>query len=600
MRVPRTRRARLATAAVALAVLATPGAGSGGPGGRPDDEGPWRAGRALPIAVAGGRARFAVPTAGEGSKTLVIVSALARGAGPFPIRLSARPATSSRPPRPADDGPARAPDLAAPAVEPVPEPAVGPPAAERTFHLLVRDGDPASAGNYTAVAARLRAVGRRVQVYVDDRDAGRVGADVLRELISTFDGSVFPAAAATIGQARDVDGDGRFTVLLTGWLARLGGGRLAVDGFVRAADLDPDLSPPFGNRCDMMYLGADLRPGPHLRTVVAHEYTHAVTLSRKARAGIDEEGWLDEALAHLVEDRHGFSRSNIDYRISAFLSAPERYRLVVPDYYAADLFRSHGNRGSTYLFLRWCADRFGPALVPALIGSPRRGVANLEAATGRSFAHLYRQWTVALALGDADPGPSDGWVLAGPRTAAVSPGGRDNCWSAAGTTSHFAVVSGSPLGAVEVEVAGPPAAQLQVTAIPLPADAPRVELAVRVLPGEDSDLHIRALARERDGAAVRLSALAWEPLVPAADPRASGPRRGALDGGALAAAFGSADLPARGRLASSPIRLAGVRRGDGPLIVKLVGTDARGRRVAAWAEVDPGPEPVAGDDPEGP
>ena len=78
-----------------------------------------------------------------------------------------------------------------------------------------------------------------------------------------------------------------------------------------------------------------LRPGPHLRTVVAHEYTHAVTFSRKALAdpargavGPEEEGWLDEALAHLGEDLHGFSRSNIDYRISAFLSNPERYRMA--------------------------------------------------------------------------------------------------------------------------------------------------------------------------------------------------------------------------------------------------------------------------------
>ena len=118
--------------------------------------------------------------------------------------------------------------------------------------------------------------------------------------------------------------------------------------------------------------------------------------SGRPRPHLEEEGWLDEALAHLVEDLHGFSRSNLDYRISAFLSQPVRYRLVVEDYYAADLFRSHGNRGGTYLFLRWCADRFGPALLPALIRSELRGTENLEAATGVAFAELYRQWTVAL------------------------------------------------------------------------------------------------------------------------------------------------------------------------------------------------------------
>ncbi len=280
----------------------------------------------------------------------------------------------------------RAPRLRTSPLPPVPETAVGLPPRERTFHLLVRDGDVASASNYEPVTGELKAVGYRVQVYVDREDLGSVGPELLRDLVTTFDDNVFPTAARTFGQARDVDGDGRFTVLLSSRLTRLAGGKHAVDGFVRGADLDTRCAPPFGNRCDMMYLSTALTPGPYLRTLLAHEYTHAVTFSAKVlngtRPGREEEGWLDEALAHLAEDVHGFSRANLDYRVSAFLSRPERYRLVVEDYYAADLFRSHGNRGGTYLFLRWCADRFGPGLLPALIRAPERGTANVEAATG--------------------------------------------------------------------------------------------------------------------------------------------------------------------------------------------------------------------------
>ncbi len=311
---------------------------------------------------------------------------------------------------------------------------------------MIADGDALSASNYLAVEGRLRAVGHRVQVYVDARDGEAVGPEVLRDLVETFDDRVFPVASTTYGTARDVDGDGRFTVLMSSWLEGLSGGRYAVDGFVRGADLDPNLSSPFSNRCDMMYLNAALKAGPHLRTVLAHEYTHAAIYTAKTfagpggeRLGGDEEGWLDEGLAHLAEDLHGFSRTNLDYRVSAFLSRPERYRLVVEDYYAADLFRSHGNRGGTYLFLRWCADRFGPGLLPALVRSPTRGMANLEAATGVPFAELYRQWSVALFLSGLEPGraaaadgfcsldvrgPFDDWELAGPRAARVAPGGR--------------------------------------------------------------------------------------------------------------------------------------------------------------------------------
>ena len=441
---------------------------------------------------------------------------------------------------------------------------------------MVRDGDVASASNYQAVRGDLRAVGQRVQVYVDAEDHARVGEDVLRDLVDTFDDRVFPTAASKFGWARDVDSDGRFTVLMSCWLTRLAGGRHAVDGYVRGADFDATLAPPFGNRCDMMYLSTALEPGPHLRTVLAHEYTHAVTISVKAfsvaaggsvggsgwllRPHLEEEGWLDEVLAHLVEDRHGFSRSNLDYRVSAFLSQPVRYRLVVEDYYAADLFRSHGNRGGTYLFLRWCADRFGPALLPALIRSELRGTENLEAATGVSFAELYRQWSVALFLSGLDPGASavgaggrwpgpyrsldirgrlDGWELAGPRPVEVAPGGAAARWSATGTSTQFVVVEAPaggdvPAVAVAVAVSGPPEADLQVTAVPLPAGLARIDLEAKAVAGPDGSRRLHALLRERQGVGVQLTALAWEPLIPAANPHSARFRRGALDAAGIA------------------------------------------------------------------
>ena len=79
--------------------------------------------------------------------------------------------------------------------------------------------------------------------------------------------------------------------------------------------------------------------------------TSAARRSRPTRPASRRKAGSTKASHTLVEDALGFSRSNIDYRVVAFLANPERYRLVVDDYYAADLFRSHGNRGATYLFL---------------------------------------------------------------------------------------------------------------------------------------------------------------------------------------------------------------------------------------------------------
>ena len=57
----------------------------------------------------------------------------------------------------------------------------------------------------------------------------------------------------------------------------------------------------------MMYLNVDLRPGPHLRTLLVHEYTHAVVFSEHLFGGYpsegparEEESWLNEGLAHLA------------------------------------------------------------------------------------------------------------------------------------------------------------------------------------------------------------------------------------------------------------------------------------------------------------
>jgi hypothetical protein len=58
----------------------------------------------------------------------------------------------------------------------------------------------------------------------------------------------------------------------------------------------------------------------------------------------------------------------------------------------------------------------------------------------------------------------------------------------------------------------------------------------------------------------------------------------------IASAFGTSALPAGGGLRSRAIRLPGVRGGDGPMVFKAVGVDARGRRIAAWADVSPRPK----------
>ena len=95
--------------------------------------------------------------------------------------------------------------------------------------------------------------------------------------------------------------------------------------------------------------------------------------------------------------------------------------------------------------------------------------------------------------------------------------------------------------------------------------------------------------KEQNGVPVRLSALSWEPVTPSANPHAAGFRCGRLDMLGIAAAFGSSALKAVGELRSRPIPIPGASPSDGLLAIKVIGTDKKGRRIAAWAEIDAEP-----------
>jgi hypothetical protein len=120
---------------------------------------------------------------------------------------------------------------------PTPARAPGEPPRERIFHLFLGDHDFHDRRAYTPVRAQLRAAGKYCQVYVDTSfgDAQAVQATV-DDAVRTFDREVYPRACERLGECRDVDGDGRFTILFTPLLSRMQQGKVALDGFVRGSD----------------------------------------------------------------------------------------------------------------------------------------------------------------------------------------------------------------------------------------------------------------------------------------------------------------------------------------------------------------------------
>jgi hypothetical protein len=481
-------------------------------------------------------------------------------------------------------------------------PAKDPP-RQKTFHLFVKDGDVNNPAGYAAVPAVLAGVGQHCQVYVDASHKDLAGLEpTIADLIRTFDTEVRPRG---LGHVLDVDRDGRYTILMSGWLSKLQNGRTKLSGFVRGSDYCRDLQPPLGNCCDMMYLSTELKPGPFLHTLVAHEYTHSVVFCEHVFSDYlpagprqDEDSWLNEALSHLVEDQHGYCWDNLDYRVSAYLNDPEHYALVVADYYGRKIWRDPGTRGCTYLFLRWCVDRFGPELLTRLVRSNLSGVDNLEVATQTRFEELFRQWSAALALSGmavacegVSPlerlnlrGNLGTRLLCGPRQHTVMlDGGQEELTLAA--TSVATVLLHSPAAAhARITVTAPPEAELQVSLVRLPRHLPRLSLACSARPNGDICLSLTA-----HEAAVSVEEVAWEKRVTSEQTgddtsfRCDEPK-----GASVRRWFGETRLAAGQARQSITIRLPeGTRPED--VVFKVVAVDDAGHHLGAWGLVDAAP-----------
>lgn len=436
---------------------------------------------------------------GNSDRYLLIIGSLGASEVEFPISLTAHPITAVANQPIERIAPLTVRPITAPAA-PLPLTCTTPlqnVRESRDFSIHVTDGALDDPRSYQKICARLIAEGRHVRVYLDDdQTEGELYPGVAAELIHLFDDEVYPTSLQHCGDYCDVDGDGKFAILLSHWLGKLQGGETSVGGFVRGSDFRKTIAPPFGNQADVLYLNSNIAAGPRLKTLLAHEYTHAVLFSARRRLAdsmaidTDEEDWLNEALAHVAENMHSSDWSNLDHRIDAFLQNPAECPLVVADYYRAGRWRDHGCRGATYLFLRWCTDTYGDQLIRRLIHSRQRGRINLQHATGQRFADLFRHWTIALARSSVDDistaiqppsrlqylslysriGEHD---LQGIARDQWNINGTAPSLSLNGTASRFVEFSAadSP-GTFRLCVSSQSSAQLQITLIKLPSDAP--------------------------------------------------------------------------------------------------------------------------------
>jgi len=470
----------------------------------------------------------------------------------------------------------------------------------RCFYLPVSRVARFDPRGFRRIDGLLRGEGQHVRVYVDRRD--RVDQRTVQWIVDQFDKSVWPNLTGRIGRPKDVDEDGKFSIVLTEWLDRLDDGRVALGGLVRSDDFRGERSWPHSNAADVMYLNAGLRPGAHLETLLAHELAHAVTISGRLRAAwwpwpaTDEENWLNEAISHVAENMQSRNWSNLDYRVNRFLSAPNNAPLVVADYRQHGLWRDDGVRGSCYLFLRWCVEQYGSGIIPRLIQNGKKGVANIEDATGESFRELFRRYSVDLFMQSRQPSaevsavdgelgkldlsrPLGRWGLAGPRFVDwdLNRDAADaTSFSLCGTSMQYFVISADHRHARRIMLNAEGGADLQVSLVRLPDKMARLRL--RVVAAADGSFRLRL--SELSGTRVELEHMVWE----SSDHGERGGHRLVRQTN-LVRWMGRSYVPAGGTIESD--RLSGGELPTSACTLRIVGTDQYGNRVAAWADFDP-------------
>lgn len=246
------------------------------------------------------------------------------------------------------------------------------------------------------------------------------GMDHIQALADYFEDLILPRSRFLFGHESDVDGDGRFGMLIS-YQVNLTGAY----AFVTHCDLvDPSVC-GYGNHREMIYVAIP-DPESMIKTpeafaeLIAHELNHSIYFHRKflLNDSVDwtENVYVTEGLSGLAQDLVGFNRGNLFVARSGLeeidlVSLPDIHVYDPGVHYFGD--RDGPLRGASYLFNRYLFDRAGGELMDAAGAlEPACGVKALrgwfdayltgadlfEALTGLTYGELAADFFTALAL----------------------------------------------------------------------------------------------------------------------------------------------------------------------------------------------------------
>lgn len=285
--------------------------------------------------------------------------------------------------------------------------------------------------SYTNVTAKLVYKTDNFLVYIDSRNENSLNASDLENLFQPFN-DVVEKERGLFGHESDVDGDGRFNILLTQEVNELGGSAGGiVTGFFYAVDLFSSSTYAQSNQTEIFYtfvpdpsgqfgspIGKSFALSNILPSVLPHEYQHMINFNMHyfENNGSPEISFLNEAISHLAEDIYSMDSSGYmtttgienPARVSGYLASIDDLCIVC----GSSLYQ----RGGGYLLIRYLYEQAekgnlpgaasGADLLDRLLNTNLTGVANIVKAAYNSnakesiFRSLMGQFGLAVFLSD--------------------------------------------------------------------------------------------------------------------------------------------------------------------------------------------------------
>lgn len=278
--------------------------------------------------------------------------------------------------------------------------------------------------DFSRVTAELKYESEHTLLYLDAATDHSCITDSEAEALGlTFETQIYPIDTGAFGSESDINGDGKVAILLTPVVNMLTPPGGASSGYIAGFFMPGDLLPRYvpAGATNGMEIYYSIVPDPNgvygnvydkpralevMEGVMAHEFQHMIMFNHRVLilgGGYSPEYmaelWVDEGLSHMAEDLNGYDLSNIG-RADLFLADPGNVTLI------------HGGddleeRGASFLFFRYLADRFGEGIFRGIVHSKRTGTGNIEYRTGTPFMELFADWSTALYFESLGVEPAD-------------------------------------------------------------------------------------------------------------------------------------------------------------------------------------------------